>query len=313
MKKNWRLFLKYFVPNERNEYKPYFLRSESTASIFLVVLLIELVFVVQFFVFSPRGNFLGAVLSGSLISLTNEERGLQGIAKLSSNTLLTKAAEAKAEDMVARGYFSHIGPEGEEPWVWLDRAGYKYSYAGENLAVNFNESADVASAWKRSPTHWQNIMNGDFKEIGIGVAQGIHKGKEATFVVQFFGTAIEPDLPKTLKAENTQKFSEVGQKEVSGEVKGTSVIVSEPSFLTTVVSSPRLYTNWILTVLLGLVLVGFTLAVLVKLRVQHGSVIRNGILLVVVIAGAILLNNFYFKIPVELPSENSYISNKVLP
>ena len=59
---------------------------------------------------------------------------------------------------------------------------------GENLAVNFQNSEDVETAWMNSRGHWLNIMNPKFKEIGIATSTGIYKGRQAVFVVQMFGS-----------------------------------------------------------------------------------------------------------------------------
>jgi len=118
---------------------------------------------------------------------TNADRALQSIPELTVNPLLEEAARQKAKDMAEKGYFSHVGPDGEQPWKWLRGVGYYYLSAGENLAINFTDSKDVTDAWMNSPAHRTNMLSGNFTEIGIGTAEGMYKGKETTFVVQFFG------------------------------------------------------------------------------------------------------------------------------
>lgn len=129
---------------------------------------------------------LSAVVSSLVVSLTNEKRAENKLPKLTSNKELTLAAEAKAKDMAARGYFSHITPEGKLPWYFIDKTKYKYSYAGENLAVNFRDSGEVVNAWMNSPTHRGNILKSQFTDIGVATATGTYMGREAEFVVQFF-------------------------------------------------------------------------------------------------------------------------------
>jgi len=148
---------------------------------------VEIVFMARTFVDFDKTGLLGAVLPAVLNSLTNQDRAENNVALLAQNALLDKAAQLKAEDMARRGYFSHTTPEGKTPWYFLDQVGYKYSAAGENLAVNFFESKDVADAWMSSPPHRANIIRKDFTEIGIGVASGIYRGRNTVFVVQFFG------------------------------------------------------------------------------------------------------------------------------
>ncbi len=132
-------------------------------------------------------RFLSLVVPDRVVLLTNQERAAQALPALVTNERLTKAAQAKADDMAARGYFSHTTPEGRTPWYWLEQAGYSYGQAGENLAVNYYESETVTTAWMQSPAHRANILRPEFSEIGIGVARGEYQGAPALFVVQFFG------------------------------------------------------------------------------------------------------------------------------
>ena len=134
---------------------------------------------------------LSAIYVGVLVNLTNKDRAAENLSELTVNPLLEKAAQMKADDMAAKSYFAHNTPEGLTPWYWMEQAGYKYTFAGENLAVNFNDSEAVETAWKNSPTHWYNIINPRFTEIGIATSTGIYKGHNAIFVVQMFGTPIK--------------------------------------------------------------------------------------------------------------------------
>ena len=65
--------------------------------------------------------------------------------------------------------------------------GYKYRYAGENLARDFSNASSAMDAWMNSPTHKENILNPKYKEIGIGVVEGDLAGTDTTIIVQFFG------------------------------------------------------------------------------------------------------------------------------
>ena len=131
---------------------------------------------------------LSAIYASALVTLANRDRAAQNVSELTVNPLLEKAAQMKADDMAAKSYFAHNTPEGLTPWYWMEQAGYKYTFAGENLAVNFNDSEAVETAWKNSPTHWYNIINPRFTEIGIATSTGIYKGRTAIFVVQMFGS-----------------------------------------------------------------------------------------------------------------------------
>ena len=129
---------------------------------------------------------LSAIYASVLVNLTNKDRATANISELKVNPLLEKAAQMKADHMARYGYFAHNTPDGKSPWYWFREAGYEYIFAGENLAVNFQNSEDVERAWMNSRGHFLNIMNPKFTEIGIATSTGMYKGNQAIFVVQMF-------------------------------------------------------------------------------------------------------------------------------
>ncbi len=199
-------FKKYFIPHNGNGHQPHFLRHESMLFFFFLLMVIELGFLVQVFVVFDKTKFLASVLPGILTTITNEERAENNLAPLKESALLDRAAQMKAEDMARGGYFAHTSPTGLTPWYWFDQVGYSYIYAGENLAVNFFESEDVAKAWMNSPTHRANIVKPTYTEIGIGVAKGVYEGKNTVFVAQLFGTPIQAPQaePQAFKPEEKE-------------------------------------------------------------------------------------------------------------
>lgn len=131
---------------------------------------------------------VAAVSAAKVASLTNAERTQEGLQELQRNTLLDQAAQMKAQDMAAKGYYAHVSPDGVTPMHWVEKAGYRYLAIGENLVVNRTEAEQVVDAFMGSPGHRANILRKDFTEIGIGVANGVYKGKDATFTVQIFAS-----------------------------------------------------------------------------------------------------------------------------
>ncbi len=123
-----------------------------------------------------------------IIQLTNAERAKQGLAPLQENTALDQAAQGKAQNMFSENYWAHFAPSGKSPWDFILGAGYRFTYAGENLAKNFSNSNDVVTAWMASPSHKENIMNAHYKDIGIAVEDGVINGQKTTLVVQEFGS-----------------------------------------------------------------------------------------------------------------------------
>lgn len=176
---------KYFIPHHKNNYKPKALCAEGAVFILAVILFIEIIFLFQSFILT-KTDFFASLLPDAIVTATNRKRAEAGGLVLKTNSLLQKAAELKARDMVSKGYFAHNSPDGKAPWQWLDAVKYDYNYAGENLAVNFVDSNDVVDAWFHSKTHKENLLSKNYTEIGIGMAKGIYEGKETIFVVQFF-------------------------------------------------------------------------------------------------------------------------------
>ena len=152
-------------------------------------LLFAFIFVL-IFKFGPYSNILGFatdITIEKLYQLTNEERLKQNLPLLIQNNQLSKAAEEKARDMISQNYWAHFSPTGKTPWEFITNQGYKYEFAGENLAKNFLFSKNVVDTWMSSPTHRQNILRADFTEVGCAKVDGILNGQETTLIVQMFG------------------------------------------------------------------------------------------------------------------------------
>jgi uncharacterized protein YkwD len=104
----------------------------------------------------------------SVLALSNAARATARIAFFSPDPKLNVVAQAHARDMADRGYFGHVTPEGKTLVQRLREAGIVYSAAGENIAANFSALATV-DAWMESPAHRQNLLNGAFHKLGVGV------------------------------------------------------------------------------------------------------------------------------------------------
>ena len=134
--------------------------------------------------------------SDQIVALTNGKRAQSGLAALSFNSQLSQAAASKAQDMYAADYWAHNSPSGKTPWSFISASGYRYLYAGENLARDFSDASSVVDAWMASPSHRSNILDDHFREIGVAVASGDLAGREVVLVVQMFGTPVS-QIPAT--------------------------------------------------------------------------------------------------------------------
>ncbi|MDP2665520.1 MAG: CAP domain-containing protein, partial [bacterium] len=258
--------LDYFLPHSRNNYHPHLFSAASIAVLVFAVIVFEGAYLVQTKYVFFKTDFLASVLPGALVALTNQDRAINGLAGVIEDALLNKAAQAAAEDMAANGYFAHVSPDGKDPWYWLNQAGYTYSYAGENLAVNFTDSTDVESAWMESPTHRANIVKREYTHVGFGTANGRYEGQETTFVVEFFATpaavsALEniaiaetPIVEATTTSTSTVQVlgSQVENADTAGAAAAAAPVPTTPSWLARLLTSP-LHTLWaIFTVLFAI-------------------------------------------------------------
>jgi hypothetical protein len=205
---NLRLF---FIPCQENNYRPRFLMNKWLLWV-IIALFIAKIVVISFFIYLPKTTFfsdlLAALTKSSIVELTNQERKSLGLAPLKVNPKLEEAAYLKAQDMMAKDYFSHQSPAGVRPWDWLKKVNYKYKYAGENLAIGFLDSDEVIKAWNESPSHRANLLNSNYQEIGIAVVRGNFEGSETTLVVQFFGSPVQQKVVVPKAAVETTKPTE---------------------------------------------------------------------------------------------------------
>lgn len=103
----------------------------------------------------------------------NQHRQQVGCAPLRWHAGASEVATRHSEDMHARGYFSHISPEGLSPFDRLARAGIQYRSAGENIAHGYTSADAVLTAWLNSNSHRANIENCSFTHHGLG-QQGLY-------------------------------------------------------------------------------------------------------------------------------------------
>jgi hypothetical protein len=312
---------KHFIPHEGNQHRPHILRGYNIRRILFLIILLEIItFLLPTFTkINTTGN-MATVLPAVLANLTNVERQSQNLSTLVENPILNKAAEMKAKDMATKSYFAHTSPEGKTPWYWLTQVGYKYQYAGENLAINFSDSKDVTNAWMASPTHKANIVKENYTEIGTGIASGIYEGRETIFVAQVYAnplpetiTQIQPKeiiikptvvKPKVINIKETTNvlgteitaLSETSPEEVTVITPNMEDVLSSPiqnpTFWQKLLASPRNTTNIILYIIFAIIFIALLLYIVIKMKNHHIDLITNG-LIVLVIVGAIFSVNYY--------------------
>jgi uncharacterized protein YkwD len=115
---------------------------------------------------APAGDEQGRVLA-----LVNEARAGAGCAAVTADAGLAGVARAHSAGMRDRGFFDHTDLDGLSPFDRADRAGVTNARA-ENIARGQQDAAAVMEAWLTSPGHRQNILNCDYRTMGLGVATG---------------------------------------------------------------------------------------------------------------------------------------------
>jgi len=214
-----------------------FSRARFAKNLFLFFIFIHLALLSFVFIGGPVSA--SNITSQAVIDLANDDRKEKGIRLLEENDKLVRAANDKAQDMIAENYFAHNSPEGVNPWHWFEIENYDYSYAGENLAMDFSSVEKMNQAWLDSPTHRANILNGNFKDIGVAVKEGVINGHETTVVVQLFGSgdkSLKDEMP-----ENDMDEKEISEKEITAPLlplapdqENKKIVFSQP-----VITSPQ--------------------------------------------------------------------------
>lgn len=282
----------FFIPSHTNAYRPRILGAPWLLFFFALILVTEGFLVTHLIARQSVEDFLATIIATDVIALTNEERIESALAPVVENPLLVLAAQRKAEDMATKGYFSHTSPDGTEPWRWIEDVGYRYRYAGENLAVRFVDSSDVVRAWMASPSHRANIVKGVYQDIGIGVAQGTFEGAPATFVVQFFASpysliAIDSGVPE----QETEATS--SPTAPAAVVAGEAVVVASPpapaqleqSFFRHIARSlaqPRATADFVLGSIAMILILTIVLGFFVHIQIQPTAMFASGTFVVLV-------------------------------
>lgn len=309
-----------FIPHKKNGYRPGILEPKNTRLMVGTLILAELaLFLLLNLNLIANNSYLASVLPAVLSTLTNEKRQETSLAVLTSNPILDEAATLKAQDMAAKQYFAHTSPEGKKPWYWFEQVGYKYDFAGENLAIDFSDSVDVTNAWMNSPTHKANILKANYTEIGTGIATGTFEGKQTIFVAQLYASpakAVVAKAPVTtttatvtapVKAVSTAVAAPATTTPESIKVLGEETInvptsaaapsptaptqpESTPSWFAKVATSPVHTGNTLFVIIasiIGLVLVA---TVVIEIRTQHFDLITNALAVIFIAIGFYFLN-----------------------
>lgn len=132
-----------------------------------------------------------------LLELINAERAKAGVQPLAFDNDLSEAAEGHSQWMLAADVFSHTGSGGSSSTQRMKAAGY-------DLQGSWATGENIAWATTRAPTGYQdevkllhtnlmnstghraNLLNPNFREVGLGVEVGDYRGRSSAFVTEDF-------------------------------------------------------------------------------------------------------------------------------
>jgi hypothetical protein len=192
-------------------------------------------------VWSGTGHgVLGAatgITPSSLLTDTNHARQQSHESNLQLNSQLTQAAQAKATDMASRDYWSHITPDGKQPWTFIDNAGYQYSSAGENLAYGFSSADTTVHGWMNSAEHRANILDQDYSEVGFGIVttpdfQG--HGRQTIVVAMYAEPSRAVSLANANVSHKVQNFASASAP--TQQVARVQVLSAQPWALVVIIA-----------------------------------------------------------------------------
>lgn len=220
-------FLHFVVPRHTNN------NRAKLLSPFSLFILMTAILVFQYFLWGilPKAypdvlGYASNISVTEVIEYTNTKRKDAGLSPLYYNEKLTLAAQAKARHMLDSDYWAHVAPDGTQPWQFIIDNGYKYRYAGENLARDFTNANSAVEAWMASPTHKENLLSPNYRDIGIAVIEGDLNGVDTTIIVQLFGTPYADSVVSPV-AETESKEKSIALIDEKAEVSNEATSIQE--------------------------------------------------------------------------------------
>jgi uncharacterized protein YkwD len=116
-----------------------------------------------------------ALLNRDRLNPANNAETGGRIQPLRWNNRLAAVARAYSLEMIRRGFFGHVDPEGRSVGDRLRAAGIDWQSVGENIAMD-RSVADAENAFMDEPrfqrNHRANILDSGYTDVGIGVVLG---------------------------------------------------------------------------------------------------------------------------------------------
>lgn len=284
-----------FIPHQENNYQPHVLRHRPLLIYSFLLVLVKFVATMLLLNLYPSEAEFSTITTKRIIELTNQARAEKGISVLRENDLLNQAAALKARDMLAHNYFAHYSPQKVAPWHWFKEVSYNYTYAGENLAMNFSEAEDAMTAWLASPTHRDNLLSQNYEDIGVAVVVGEINGEETTLVVQLFGqrfVAVAGEETFRPEAREIQVPEQNNQPLVpAGNQAPTAVEITPEASQQEVTLAPETGGHWLdkfinfstrfIFILIIFIVINLLLTIFIRIEIQHKPIILHSLLVII--------------------------------
>lgn len=128
----------------------------------------------------------------------NRARADVGLAPLSVDLRLVRAAAGHAAHLAKTGRVEHRGDGGSTPAERVGASGYVWSFVAENVAAGYASAAAVVQGWLESPSHRANMLSPEAHHVGIGYVQ-VPDGRYRHFWTAAFGATRDPRSPPPLE------------------------------------------------------------------------------------------------------------------
>jgi hypothetical protein len=272
------LFLKdHLVPHAGNDHHPHLLRHRGligTSAILFAIKGTALFLPLAFpdVTYADEGKL--SITPQTIIELSNVVRASNGLLPLVEDPDLDEAAQAKADDMAAKGYFSHTSPDGTNALDRMIQSGYPVRYAAENLAIHFFTAEDVQRGWMESPSHRAILLDKRYEDSGIGVANGMFEGQMTTYVVHLFGRKTDTSMTGVVPTIVTN--TQVASTYVPPKEKGAARVLAQTFSRPSVEGATRKIYLYIIAFLTGILLLTFT----IRFRARHVASLPHAMLVI---------------------------------
>jgi uncharacterized protein YkwD len=127
--------------------------------------------------------------------MLNVQRSKHHLHKLRANGALRGVAQRYSRLMVLLKFFDHVAPSGSTFVQRIQQSTYLNGFSGWSLGENLawgggalSSPRQIVRAWMHSPGHRANILNGTYRDIGVGISLGVPVvggGAGATYVNEF--------------------------------------------------------------------------------------------------------------------------------